>query len=141
MANTSCWVRRLIALLKVTRIVSQRFLSLGAQGVSRLPRFIEEPLTFGFRLLRRLAQERGALLVEHLVLVLKLIALLLGFGLFRVGVREFRGDPLLTRVDGVEDGLVKKALQQPHQDDEVERLRTDGEPIDEHELLSRGLRR
>jgi len=38
----------------------------------------------------------------------------LRFGPFRVGVREFGGDPLLPRVDGVEDGLVKKALQQPH---------------------------
>ena len=126
-------------LIQVMGVASQRFLSLGAQGVGRLPRFVEEPLTFGFRLVRRLAQEGGALLVELLVLVLELVALLLRFGLFRVGVREFRGDPLLPRVDGVEDRLVEKALQQPHQDDEVERLRTDGEPIDEHGLLSCGL--
>ena len=52
--------------------------------------------------------------------------------LLRVGVGEFRGDPLLPRVDGVEDGLVEKALHQPHQDEEVERLRTDGEPVDQH---------
>ena len=113
---------------------SQRLLSLGTQGVGRLSCIVEETLAFGFRFVRRLAQECGALLVELFVLVLELVALLLRFGLFRVGVREFRGDPLLPRVDGVEDRLVKKALQQPHQDDEVERLRTDGEPIDEHEL-------
>ena len=111
-------------------VVSQRFLSLGTQGVGGLPRFVEEPLTFGLRLVRRFAQERGALLVELLVLVLELVALLLGFGLFRVGVREFCGDPLLPLIDGVEDRLVKKALHQPHQDEKVERLRTDGEPID-----------
>ena len=95
-------------------VVSQRFLSLGTQGIGRLARFVKEPLTFGFRLVRRLAQECGALLVELLILVLELVALLLRFGPFRVGVREFGGDPLLPRVDGVEDGLVKKALQQPH---------------------------
>ena len=113
-------------------VVSQRFLSLGTQGIGRLPRFVEEPLTFGFCLVGRLAQECGALLVELLVLVLELVALLLGFGLFRVRVREFLGDPRLPRVDGVEDGLVKKVLQQPHQDEEVERLRPDGEPVDQH---------
>ena len=91
-------------LIQVMSVVSQRFLSLGTQGIGRLPRFVEEPLTFGFRLVRRLAQECGALLVELLVLVLELVALLLGFGLFRVGIREFRGDPLLPRVDGVENG-------------------------------------
>ena len=79
-------------LIEIVGFASQRFLSLGAQGVGRLPRFVEEPLTFGFRLLRRLAQECGALLVKLLVLVLELVALFLRFGLFRVGVREFRGD-------------------------------------------------
>src|ERR1035438_7346176 len=69
-------------------VVSQRFLPPGTQGVRRLTRFVEEPLTFGFRLLRRFAQEGGALLVERLVLMLELIALLLGFVLFRVGVCE-----------------------------------------------------
>ena len=135
MANTSCWVTATDGLIEVVGVASQRLLSLGTQGIGCLPRIVEEPLTFGFRFVRRLAQECGALLVELLVLVLELVALLLRFGLFRVSVREFRGDPLLPRVDGVEDRLVKKALQQPHQDDEVERLRTDGEPIDEHELL------
>src|SRR5664279_5913436 len=91
------------------RVASQRFLSLRAQGVGGLPRFAEEPLTFGFRLLRSLAQVRGALLVELLVLVLELVALLFGFGLFRVGVRKFRGDPFLPRVDGVEYGLRESA--------------------------------
>jgi hypothetical protein len=42
------------------------------------------------------------------------------------------GDTLLPRIDGVEDGLVEKALQQPHQDEKVDHLRTDGEPVDEH---------
>src|ERR1035437_9298912 len=99
------------------RVASQRFLSLRAQGVGGLPRFAEEPLTFGFRLLRSLAQKRGALLVELLVLVLELVALLFGFGLFRVGVRKLRGDPLLPRVDGIEDRLVaNKHPTPPHSD-------------------------
>src|SRR5450756_1172375 len=88
------------------RVVSQRFHPLGTQGVGRLPRFVEKSLTFGFRLVRRLAQECSALLVEFLVLVLELVALHSGFGLFRVCVREFSGDAFLPRVDGVEDGLV-----------------------------------
>ena len=116
--------------MQVMGVVSQRFLSLGTQGIGRLPRFVEEPLTFGLRLVCRFAQESGALLVELLVLVLELVALLSGFGLFRVGIREFCGNPLLPRVDGVEDGLVKKALHQPHQDEKVEHLCSDREPID-----------
>ena len=63
-------------------VVSQRFLPLGTQGIGCLPRFVEEPLTFGFRLVRRLTQERGALPVELLVLVLELVTLLLGFRFF-----------------------------------------------------------
>jgi hypothetical protein len=110
-------------------VVSQRFLSLGTQGVGRLPRFVDEPLTFGLRLVRRFAQEGGALLVKIRILVLELVLLLLGFGSFRVRVREFCGDPLLPFIDGVEDWFVKEALHQPHQDEKVERLRNDGEPI------------
>ena len=80
-----------------------------------------------------------ALPVEFVVLALELVTLLLGFGLFRVGVSELRGDPPLPLVDGVEDGLVKKTFQQPHQDQEIDRLRADGEPIDEHGSIPRGL--
>jgi len=49
------------------RVVFQRFLPLGAQSVGRLAGLVEEPLAFGLRLVRRLAQEGGALLVELLV--------------------------------------------------------------------------
>ena len=84
-------------LIQVLGVVPERLLSLGAHRVGRLARFVEEPLAFGVRLIRRLAQERGALLVELLVLALELVALLLGLGLLRVGVRELRGDPLLPR--------------------------------------------
>ena len=88
----------------------QRVLSFGAQGVGRLPRLIEKTPPFGFRLFRRLAQECATLAVELLVLFLELFALLFGLGSFCVGIRDFLGDPLLPRVDGVEDGLVEKAL-------------------------------
>src|ERR1700722_17581123 len=113
-------------------LVFQRFLLLCAQSHGRLARFIEEPLTFGLRVGCRLAQECCALLIELRVLVLELVVLLLGFGLFRVGAREFGGNPLLPLVDGVENRLVKKTLHQPHQDEKIERLRTYGEPIDKH---------
>ena len=79
------------------------------------------------------------MLVELLVLVLELVVLLLGFGLFRVGIRALFGYPLLPRVDSLENGPIEKVLHQPHQDDEVERLRADGIPIDKHWLLPRGL--
>ena len=118
-------------------VVSQRFLPPGTQGVGRLTRFVEEPLTFGFRLVRRFAQKRSALPVELLVLELELVARLYGFGRFRVGTREFRGDPLLPRVDGVENAPVQEALQQPHQNEEVDDLRNDGKPVDQHVLLTR----
>jgi hypothetical protein len=120
-------------------VASQRLLSLGTQGIGRRPRFVKEALPFGFRLVHRLAQECGALLVELLVLVLELVARLLGLGIFRVRVCEFRGDPLLPRVDGVENRPVQEALQQPHQNEEVDELRNDGKPVDQHESLSRHL--
>jgi hypothetical protein len=46
----------------------QCVLLFGTQGVGRQPRFLEEALTFGSCLALRLAQERGALLVELVVL-------------------------------------------------------------------------
>jgi hypothetical protein len=66
----------------------QGVLSFGPQGGGGLPRFVEEPLTFGFRLFLRLAQELVALQVELLVLVLELVAFLLGFGPFPIGAGE-----------------------------------------------------
>ena len=71
-------------------------------------------MAFDFRLVRRLRQERRALLVEIFALALELIALSLRLGLFFFSVRKLRGDPLLARVARVEDRFVKKALQQPH---------------------------
>lgn len=133
MANTSLPGSAGDFVIQALLLAFQRFLSFGTQGVGRLPRFVEEALTFGLCLVSRLAQEYGALLVELLVLVLEFVAFLLRFGPFPVGVREFRGDPLLPRVDGVEDRLVKKALHQPHQDEEVDHLGNDSEPVDEHD--------
>jgi hypothetical protein len=60
----------------------------------------------------------------------ELVTLLLGFGLFLVGVRQFCGDPLLSLIDCVEDRFVKEVLHQPHEDEKVERLCSDCEPID-----------
>jgi len=69
---------------------------------------------------------------DEAVPLLERVALLLRFGLLGRSVRQFCGDQLFPRIDGIENRLVEKALQQPHQDEEVERLRTDGEPVDEH---------
>src|SRR5450759_3987986 len=118
-------------------IVSQRFLSLGAQDIGRLPRFVEEPLAFSFSFLRRLVHERVALLVELLVLGLDLVALLLGFCFFCVGVCQLLGDPFLASVDSVKNGPVKEMLQQPHQNEEVDDLRQNGKPVDQHEDTSK----
>jgi hypothetical protein len=96
-------------LIKLIGVVSQRLLPLGTQGVGGLPRFVEEPLTFGLRLVRRFAQERGALLVELLVLVLELVALLLGLGFFASASASSAAIRALARVDGVEDGLDRES--------------------------------
>ena len=117
-------------LTQVTLFGSQRVLAFGTQRVGILSCFVEQPLTFGVGLVRGLFQERRTLLVEGLVLVLKVVALLLRFRLLRLGLRELGGDPFLAFVDGVEDGFVKESLQQPHQDEEVDCLGDDGEPID-----------
>ncbi len=100
----------------------QRVLAFGTQGIGILSCFVQQPLTFGFGLVRGFFQERRTLLVEDLVLVLKVVALLLRFSLLRLGLRELGGDPFLPFVDGVEDGLVEESLQQPHQDEEVDCL-------------------
>src|ERR1039458_2832893 len=104
-------------------VVSQRFLSLGTQGVDRLPRFVKEPLPFGLRLVCRLTQEGGALLVKLRVLVLELVVLLFSLGLFRVCVRELRGDPLFPLINCVEDRLVKKAPRSEEHTSELQSLR------------------
>ena len=115
-------------------IAPQGLLSFGARGICRLARFVEKPLTFRLRILRRLGQERRALPVEFLVLVLELVVFLLSFGLLGVGIGEFLCNPLLPCVDGVKDGFVEEMLQEPHQDEEIERLRSDGKPVDQHKL-------
>ncbi len=100
------------------------------------PGFFEKPLTFGFRFILCPAQERSTLLVELLVLLLELFFLFLRFCLFRIGICKFSCDPLLTRIDGVENRFVKEALQQPHQYEEVKHLGNDSEPIDQHRRCS-----
>ena len=65
--------------------------------------------------------------------------LLFGLSLLRIGVRKFSRDPLLACVDGIEDGLVQEMLQQPHEDEEVDNLSSDSEPVDEHCSLPSGL--
>ncbi len=58
---------------------------------------------------------------------------LLGRGLLLAGrIRQLIGNVLLARVDGGQYRFVQEALHQPYQDDEVQRLRTDGEPVNEH---------
>src|ERR1035437_3503719 len=120
-------------------VISQRGRLRGAQTLRRFPRFVEEALALDFRLVRRLAEESAALFIKHFVLVLKVVALLLCLGLLRIGIRKFSGDALFPCVDGVEDGLVEEMLQQPHQDEEVQYLCPDGEPVDEHGSFPSGL--
>ena len=117
----------------------QRFPPLGTDGIGGFPRIVEESLTFCLGLARRFTHEAGTLLVKLRVLLLEFVMLFLGFGLFRVGVGEFRRDPLLARIDRVKDRLVKEAFHQPYQDEKVECLRCDGKPIDKHRSLPRGL--
>ena len=93
-------------LIEVMGFVSQRFLSLDAQGVGGLPRFVQEPCTLDLRLICRLAQECRALLLEDLVLVLELVALFVGLQPFGVGVSKLGGDSLLPRIERIEDGSV-----------------------------------
>ncbi len=75
-------------LAQLLRVASQRLASLRAQRVGGFARFVEEPLAFGFRVVGCFGQERGALLVELVVLVLEIVALFFGFGLLRGGSRR-----------------------------------------------------
>ena len=100
-------------MIEVVGVASQRLLSLGPQSIGCLSRIVKKSSAFGFRFVCRLAQECSAPLVELFVLMLELIALLLRFGLFCVSVCQFRSDPLLPRVNGVEDRLVKIGVSNP----------------------------
>jgi hypothetical protein len=64
-------------------------------------------------------------LIELVILVLEFVTLLFRFGFFAGGVGQFSDDLLLARVACVQNRFVKKAPQQPHEDEEVERLRPD----------------
>ena len=107
-----------------------------AQHVGRFAGLVQEPSALSLRFVRSLAQKRGPLPVELLVLALELVAVFLRFGFFCGGVRQFACHQLLPRRDGVENRLIQIALHQPHQDEKVERLRDDGKPVDQHRLTS-----
>ena len=92
---------------------------------------LEEAKSLHFHFFDRRLHAVAALLIEQLVLVPELLARSFRLSLFCVGVGEFGSDALFTRIDRVEDRAIEKALQQPYQDEKVERLRTDSEPIDE----------
>ncbi len=96
--------------MRVLGIASQQFRPLFAQIVGRLSCRVQQALTFGVDVLRRLAQECSSLLIEGLILVLKFVAFFLRLFLLRVRVRKHCGDPLLPRIDGVEYRLVEIAL-------------------------------
>ncbi len=80
----------------------------------------------------RLGELRLAIAIEgcDLVAVGARLGLRLRFALRRL--RQPRGDALLALGHRVDHGAVQKALQQPGQDQEVEDLRGDGEPVDLH---------
>ena len=117
-------------LTQVTLFGSQCVLAFGTQRIGILSYLVEQPLTFGIGIVRGFFQERRTLFVEGFVLVLKVVAFLLRFGYFCLGLRKLGGDALLALVDGLEDRFVKESLQQPHQDEEVDCLGEDGEPVD-----------
>ena len=111
------------------------FMPLVAQGLGGLVCLIKEPLTLSIRLVRCLFQESSTLLVESLIFLLEIVAFFFGFGLHGVSFCMLLGNPLLPRINGVENGFIKKALHQPYQDEEVKRLRPDSEPINQHGLF------
>ena len=60
---------------------------------------------------------------------------------FRLRVGQLGGLYLFPARRWPRDGAVQKALQQPHQKQEVERLRPDGEPVNEHGIPAAWARR
>src|SRR6202011_2062871 len=85
------------------------------------------------------AENRFTLSIQYRALPLKLLPFRFSSRLRRRGVRQFGGNALLSGIDCIEDGFVQKALEQPHENEKVQDLRPDGEPIDEHESLPAGL--
>ena len=107
-------------------------LPLGGQRIGILARGVHQGLAFGIGVGSRFLQQRGTLLLEVIVLLLEFFAFVLGLGLLAAGRGQLGGNAFLPRIDGIQDRLVEEALHQPHQDDEVQRLRRDGEPVDQH---------
>ncbi len=114
------------------RFAGQGFLALGCQRVGSVAGGVHQPLAFSGGLVGGLLQQRRMLLLEVIVLLLEFVTLMPGLGLLAAGRGKFARDAIFSCIDGVQDRLVKKALHQPRQDDEVQRLRRDGEPVDHH---------
>jgi hypothetical protein len=121
-------------------ISAQRIRQVSPQGFRILFGSIDEALALGFRFVRGFAEKGAALLIECFVLIFIIGTLLFSLGLLGIRIRKFSGDSLLSRIDGIENRLVEKMLQQPHQDEEVDNLRSDSELVDEHRSLPSGLR-
>ncbi len=54
------------------------------------------------------------------------------------GPAQLRLDPLPALVHGIQHPPVKQALEQPHENREIDQLCADGEPVDEHASWSAG---
>ncbi len=122
MANTSCCVAAADAPGSGSALVAQRFLPFGAQGLGGLPRLVEQPLALGFRLVRRLAQQRGALLRRIPRSCAGTRRAPFGASAFFASASASSAAMRFSRASMASRiGPVQEALQQPHQDEEVER--------------------
>ncbi len=128
-------------LAEILRVAHHRLATRRRQRVGCLTRVVHHLLALDAGFVGRLRHQDGPLPIEYLVLLLERVAICLRRSLLLFGIGELRGDALLARVDGVEHRLVEEALHQPDEDDEVQRLRADGEPVDQHGLLSGSLGR
>ena len=122
--------------MQILRLRRQCFCTRFTCGVRGTARLGQQPHTFSVCFSGGLAQQGRSLFVKRLVLFLELVLLLVGLGLGVGSVLELGGNLRFSRCDSVEHRLVKKTLHQPDQDEKVQHLGCDGEPVDEHGLFT-----
>jgi hypothetical protein len=106
-----------------------------ALGLELRADVVLEPGAEGGGLLPCLAQHLVPAQVQRLLLFAHGARLGLGRFARRAGLRQAGFDPLLAPRHGACDGAVEKALQKPDEDEKVDDLRDDRQPVDLHGLI------
>ena len=108
------------------------FLQFGVERLRILTSRSDQLVSFGLGRVGGVGKKGDPLVIDLLILMLEVSLFLQGLCLFLFRVLKLGCDAPFPLSDGVEYGLVKEALEQPDQDEEVDDLGGHREPVDEH---------